>query len=198
MKRHRFPVGFGALIAAVSVVVATLPSPAQADKHHRADPQGIFKLDHLIFIVQENRSFDHYFGTFPGANGFPVDRSGALTTCIPNPFLDHCSRPYHTSSLYQWGAPHGNAQAIVDVAGGRMNGFMRSLPVGPDKCWITPTRKRCASYVGPQLQPDVMSYVTRREIPNYWTYAKHFVLQDRMFESTESWTLPSHLFILSG
>ena len=36
-----------------------------------SERQGIFKLDHLIFIVQENRSFDHYFGTFPGADGLP-------------------------------------------------------------------------------------------------------------------------------
>lgn len=199
MKRRRFSVGLVTLVLTVGLAGATLPSPAQANRHYRADLQGIFKLDHLIFIVQENRSFDHYFGTFPGARGLPVDSAtGKFMTCIPNRFLGHCSRPYHTSSLYQWGAPHGNAQAIIDIAGGRMNGFIRSLPVGPDKCWIVPRRKRCASYVGPQLQPDVMSYVTRREIPNYWTYAKHFVLQDRMFESTDSWTLPAHLFILSG
>ena len=34
-------------------------------------PPGADKLEHLIFIVQENRSFDHYFGTYPGANGHP-------------------------------------------------------------------------------------------------------------------------------
>ena len=41
-------------------------------------------LKHLVFIVQENRSFDHYFGTFPGADGIPM-RNGRPTVCVPDP-----------------------------------------------------------------------------------------------------------------
>jgi hypothetical protein len=37
---------------------------------------------------------------------------------------------------------------------------------------------------------DVMGYQDAREIPNYWTYAKNFALQDNMFESAISWSLP--------
>jgi phospholipase C len=44
----------------------------------------------------------------------------------------------------------------------------------------------------------VMSFHDDREIPNYWTYAEHFVLQDHMFAPTDGWTLPSHLFLVSG
>src|SRR5688572_5261201 len=36
-----------------------------------AETPGIETIDHFIFLVQENRSFDHYFGTYPGANGIP-------------------------------------------------------------------------------------------------------------------------------
>ena len=36
------------------------------------EPRGFEQIQHLIFIVQENRSFDHYFGTFPGADGIPT------------------------------------------------------------------------------------------------------------------------------
>jgi phospholipase C len=43
-----------------------------------------------------------------------------------------------------------------------------------------------------------MSYHDRREIPNYWRYADEFVLQDRMFAPTDSWTLPAHLYLVSG
>jgi phospholipase C len=43
-----------------------------------------------------------------------------------------------------------------------------------------------------------MSYLTRRNIPNYWAYADAFVLQDRMFAPTDGWTLPAHLFLISG
>ena len=38
----------------------------------RAPGSGLRTLDHQIFIVQENRSFDHYFGTYPGADGFTM------------------------------------------------------------------------------------------------------------------------------
>jgi phospholipase C len=43
-----------------------------------------------------------------------------------------------------------------------------------------------------------MGWHDAREIPNYWTYAKRFVLQDRMFAPSDSWTLPSHLYLVSG
>ena len=43
-----------------------------------------------------------------------------------------------------------------------------------------------------------MGYHDAREIPNYWTYAENFVLQDNMFESDASWSLPEHLYMVSG
>ena len=42
-----------------------------------------------------------------------------------------------------------------------------------------------------------MGYHDAREIPNYWSYARQFVLQDRMFEPNASWSLPEHLFMVS-
>ena len=43
-----------------------------------------------------------------------------------------------------------------------------------------------------------MGYHTAAEIPNYWTYAKDFVLDDHMFEPVKSWSLPDHLYLVSG
>src|SRR6202035_231985 len=63
----------GALAALCSCLLA-LPSPATA-----AEPQSIHKIQHVVMITQENRSFDSYFGTFPGANGIPAG------TCVPDP-----------------------------------------------------------------------------------------------------------------
>jgi len=42
-----------------------------------------------------------------------------------------------------------------------------------------------------------MGYHNAREIPNYWTYAKYFVLDDHMFEPDASWSLPAHLYMVS-
>jgi phospholipase C len=43
-----------------------------------------------------------------------------------------------------------------------------------------------------------MGYHDAREIPNYWSWAKSYVLQDHMFQSDTSWSMPAHLYIVSG
>jgi phospholipase C len=182
----------GLLALAAAAVVPGCSSPARG----AGEPRGIFKLDHLIFIVQENRSFDHYFGTFPGADGFDM-RDGKPTNCVPDPVLGHPSCVYHTRQLRQKGGPHNWRSARTSIDGGKMDGFIRSLPQTQRWC-VDRYTKECGPYTGPDHQPDVMSYHDRREIPNYWTYAEHFVLQDRMFAPVDSWTLPSHLFLVSG
>jgi phospholipase C len=154
-------------------------------------------LKHLIFIVQENRSFDHYFGTFPGADGIPM-RHGHPSVCVPDPVLARCVPPYHTSSQLQQGGPHAQRHSRADVDGGRMDGFIRMAIDSPIFCADHRSLPSCASYLGPQGQPDVMSYMTQREIPNYWAYARNFVLQDHMFAPADSWTLPAHLFLVSA
>src|SRR5271169_4689493 len=47
-------------------------------------PAGIHKIKHVIVIQQENRSFDSYFGTYPGADGIPM-KNGRPTGCVPDP-----------------------------------------------------------------------------------------------------------------
>ena len=86
-------------------------------------PAGIHKIKHVIIIMQENRSFDSYFGTYPGADGIPMS-NGVPTVCVPNP-AGGCTRPYHDQADRNGGGPHGEGNAIADVDGGRMNGFIR-------------------------------------------------------------------------
>jgi phospholipase C len=159
-------------------------------------PPGLEKIDHLIFIVQENRSFDHYFGTFPGADGLPLVEGKPLA-CVPDPVLKRQSCAYHTSNLDQIGGPHNHTSSTTSVNGGKMDGFIRALPQTQRWC-VDRTAKECRPFVGPDLQPDVMSWHDDREIPNYWRYAEEFVLQDAMFAPADSWTLPSHLFLVSA
>jgi phospholipase C len=181
--------GVVSLCAAIACT-ATAEQPVPAGP----SPEGIFKLDHLIFIVQENRSFDHYFGTYPGADGIPIKPNGSFGVCVPNVFLHgRCATPYVSRRVWQSGGPHARRHAIIDVDHGRMDGFIAAMGT-PRPCW-TPTSGPCA---GPDGQPDVMSTLTRRTLPNYWAYADHFVLEDRMFAPSDSWTLPSHLFLVSA
>jgi phospholipase C len=153
--------------------------------------KGIHKIKHVIIIMQENRSFDSYFGTYPGADGIPM-RHGTPAVCAPNP-KGPCTRPYHDTADINGGGPHGLPNAISDVAGGKMNGFIRQRDKAKKKC-NAPDDPACSG-IGP---PDVMGYHTGAEIPNYWAYAKNFALDDHMFEAVKSWSLPDHLYMVSA
>jgi phospholipase C len=150
------------------------------------------KIRHVIFIMQENRSFDQYFGTFPGADGIPM-QNGVPTVCLDDPATHQCLKPYHDSSDVNAGGPHGAPAAAADIDGGKMDGFVKQFRHGQSKCTSTDT-PGCS----PSDSPDVMGWHDAREIPNYWTYAQHFLLQDHMFEPNASWSLPAHLFIVSA
>jgi phospholipase C len=194
------PTGSGATPADPSGTTTTTgatPSSTGATPELTKLDQAKEHLEHLIFIVQENRSFNHYFGTFPGAEGFPR-RDGRIDVCIPDPVLGRCVGVYHTESQLQEGGPHAQPDSRIDVNGGRMDGFIRAVVEGNQHCADNRSDPACARYLGPQGQPDVMSYMTKREIPNYWTYAKRFVLQDHMFAPADSWTLPARLFLVSA
>ena len=159
---------------------------------------GILKIRHVIVIMQENRSFDSYFGTYPGADGIPMS-GGRPTVCVPDPQLGTCVKPFHDPSLINEGGPHGANDARRDVDGGAMDGFVRSALIGHHQyCATNPFSPDCTADTGRLGQPDAMGWHDQREIPNYWAYANAFVLQDHMFEPVRSWSLPSHLAMVSG
>jgi phospholipase C len=182
---------------------AVASSPASGVSSASPAPERLRRFEniqHVIFIVQENRSFDHYFGTFPGAEGIPTDAEGRFTVCAPDPVTGICAEPYHDPTLVNQGGPHAKPNSDVDVNGGRMDGFIRAAIDGPFPCAESRAPADCDGNrdLGPQDQPDVMGYHDAREIPNYWAYAEHFALQDHMFGPTDSWTLPAHLFLVSA
>src|SRR2546425_2096582 len=131
------------------------------------------KLQHLIFIVQENHSFDNYFGTYPGADGLP--------SAVRIPLdMDNSSQGYvspylvSTESIDQ-DLIHSWCTSITDYNGGLMNGF-----VDGENTTLT------------------MGYYNRTLIPYYWDYADHFVLDDHFFASEWGPSLGNHLYIASG
>ena len=91
-------------------VAASTPTTPSATQGSTIDPSmGFGNIDHLVFMVQENRSFDHYFGTFPGADGIPRNDDGSFDVCVPDPFAGGvCRTPYHDTNLYDAGGPHNS------------------------------------------------------------------------------------------
>ncbi len=178
---------------------ALLPaSGAKAGSTSRVVPlqfREIHKIKHIVIIMQENRSFDSYFGTFPGADGIPRH------VCVPDPMNGGCVRPFHDSSDLNYGGPHSVRNARADIDGGAMDGFVGQAEEGMRCSSTNPNCSPCEA--GQLAHPrrsrcvDVMGYHDAREIPNYWKYAKRFVLQDHMFEPDASWSLPAHLYEVS-
>ncbi|HXL19475.1 MAG TPA: alkaline phosphatase family protein, partial [Streptosporangiaceae bacterium] len=188
------PLSFGPpLTVAALVAILSAAALAGCTPPHKA-LHGIHKIRHVIIIMQENRSFDSFFGTYPGADGLP-EKNGHFTVCVPDPRMGGCDRPYHDPSLVNGGAEHYRADALADINGGRMDGFVGSAELALSRgCSATyPPPAVCL----PSNRPDVMGYHDAREIPNYWTYARDFVLNDHMFEPVASWSLPEHLFQVS-
>jgi phospholipase C len=157
---------------------------------------GIHKIKHVVIIMQENRSFDSYFGTFPGADGIPM-RDGVPTVCVPDPEAGVCVRPYHDTSDRNRGGPHTYFNALADISHGAMDGFIGQAQHGGVCAPNDPTCGQVCQY-GQASCTDVMGYHDGQDIPNYWTYARDFVLQDHMFSSVRSWSLPEHLYEVSG
>jgi phospholipase C len=182
------------IIAAAILITLGIVAAASQDA---SDREGIHKIRHVIIIMQENRSFDHYFGTFPGAEGIPM-QNGTPTACLSAPGSDTCFRPYADHSDRNGGAPHSADAAKGAIDDGKMDGFVAVATTAV-------RRKGCGNTDDPNCGEDgglgperVMGYHVESDIPNYWAYAREFVLQDHMFEPVASWSLPSHLYMVSA
>jgi phospholipase C len=169
---------------------------------HRRPTEAV-PIQHIIIIMQENRSFDSYFGTFPGANGIPPG------TCVPlNPAQPSqgCVIPFHDQHDVNAGGPHYASAAETDLDDGinaaKMDGFVYEQQ--------NDLSGSCSVNIEPRLRPvscgkslpgierhDAVGYHTAAELPNYWAYAQNFVLQDEMFESVRGFSMDAHLYLTS-
>jgi phospholipase C len=185
------------IVAGRSFTEASTPYTTQKDTA-LASTSGIHKIKHVIIIMQENRSFDSYFGTYPGADGITM-QNGVPTVCVPDKRTGACIKPFHDAYDLNSGGPHGFPANTADVDGGQMDGFVNQQRVGGTQQCAEQTDPACTPIAGtiPEAH-DVMGYHTGADIPNYWAYARNFVLQDHMFESVSSWSWPSHLYLVSG
>jgi phospholipase C len=188
-----------------AAALAALPAAGVSSAAADPAPSGIHKIKHVVIIMQENRSFDNYFGTYqagpyggvaqtvdgiPGLAGNP-----GTVPCVPDPSHHDCQRPYHNKRLTNAGGPHYQSSAIADIDGGKMDGFIRTVEKSGD---LDTDKLGCAVQLMAPTCVDVMGYHTGHELPNYWTYANNFVLQDHMFEPSLSWSLVAHLYMVSG
>ncbi len=151
--------GYGAVASRFTPFIGVPPSNASFGK-----------IEHVVFIVKENRSFDEYFGTYPGANGAT---SGKLSTGQVIT-LGHTPDPPKHDMFHEW------TQAHEDVDAGRMDWFDQEM--------------QCSENGDLQC----MTQLYQSDIPNYWAYAQSFALSDATFSGVESGSYPAHLELVSG
>jgi len=134
-------------------------------------PVDLTKIQHIIFIVKENRTFDSYFGTYPGADGAT---SATISTGQVVP-LGHTP-----DQMPRDIAGHGWYDAIA----GTDNGAMDQFDLIPG-----------ASINGDMLG---MTQLTQKDIPNYFAYAQNFVLADKMYSSMKGASWANHLYLVGA
>ncbi|GAC1445416.1 MAG: hypothetical protein NVSMB55_26400 [Mycobacteriales bacterium] len=134
-------------------------------------------IDHIVIVMQENHSFDEYFGMLPhsgqpAADGFTFDAAGRPVNS--NPVHVGRQRVYHRTSMcpgdsagQSWNSTHR------ELDGGRMDGFAR-------------------------LSPNAMSYYTAADLPFYYSLANRYALANRWFASAPAQTYPNRRFLYAG
>jgi phospholipase C len=133
-------------------------------------------IEHVIFLVKENRSFDHYFGTYPGADG--ATEGGTIADCSATAFQDGPVVELADAPLVlPHDLGHAFAPGLYSINGGKMNGY-NCVPLGDDMTGYTQH--------------------SRATIPGYWAYADRFVLADRFFTSMYGPTFPEHLYTVAA
>lgn len=127
-------------------------------------------IKHVVFIIKENRSFDHYFGTFPGANGATT---GTLSNGLVIPLQ-------HAPDIMSQDPGHGWPESLFAIDGGLMDRF--------DAIDSGNVNGTLSAYT--QMQQS--------DIPNYFAYASNFVLADNTFSSTFGGSFPAHLYAIAA
>jgi phospholipase C len=127
-------------------------------------------IQHVVFIIKENRSFDNMFGTYPGADGATQGKMSNGTVI----------QLQHTPDMTPHDFDHTWYSALNSIDGGKMDRF----DLDP-----------LASVDG-----DLLAYsqLNQTDIPNYFAYAQNFVLADHAFSSLHGPSMPNHFYTIAA
>jgi phospholipase C len=130
-------------------------------------------IKHVVFLVKENRSFDHYFGRYPGADGATEGDTMNCSSFAPTGTIELKEAP----AVMPHDLGHAFYPGLLAINGGKMNGF------------------NCVS-----LGQDLSGYTQydRASLPLYWAYADRYVLADHFFTSMYGPTFPEHLYTVAA
>ena len=157
-------------------------------------PVGSTYLDaeHVVILMQENRSFDHCYGTLQGVRGFNDPRAVRLpnknlvwlqTNSEGETFLPFRLNIKDTKSTWMGSLPH----SWTDQVDARNNGKYDQ--------WLQAKRSGNKAY---QKMPLTLGYYNREDIPFYYALADAFTICDQNFCSSLTGTTPNRLYLWTG
>ena len=163
------------LLMVTAMITATIiPQLAYAQQSVNSNDNNNNPIKHIVIIMQENHSFDNYFGTYPGANGIPKN------VCMPrdpdHPNHHDCVKPFLSANVTPPDMIHEYHESHIAYDNAKMDGFMQ----------------------GEHQNNSTMSYYDNKTIPYYWELAKHYVLADNFYSSVLSYSLPNHWYTIAG
>ncbi|MGP8025424.1 MAG: alkaline phosphatase family protein [Acidocella sp.] len=162
-------------------------------------------VKYVFVLFQENRSFDSYFGTFPGANGFysqPASQTPGFYQPIMNvdgsmgvisPF--RIGPDQYAADTDDVDHAHINMAEKMDVVSGKA--LMDRFALEEEKKYITPGDKT-PSLIAKQFGELTMAYEDCDTIPYLWNYADRFILFDNFFQHTIGPSTPNAIAMIAG
>ncbi|MCW3842514.1 alkaline phosphatase family protein [Micromonospora yasonensis] len=165
-----------ALLIAGLLALADPAAVAHAAPRAVPGPSPTTPIDHFVFLMQENHTFDNYFGTRPGVDGIPAG------TCMPvrRGQAEPCVRPFHLGELGSLDLDHSAEAFRVQYHDGRMDGFVEGVSTQGKNGKLA------------------MAYYDDRDLPYYWNIADEYVLFDRFFSSANSGSIRNHMYRVTG
>jgi phospholipase C len=154
--------------AALSVCLAATAERARAT----AEPGTIGQIDHIVILVQENRSFDDLFEGYPHAHS-------SATGKLPNGKTTRL-QPISLAASYDISHAYQDAKEAYDA--GKMDGFAYEY-----------SGTGSSHHSHPQY-----GYVPRKEVEPYWDLAQQYVLGDKMFASQLDGSYVAHQYLIAG
>ena len=145
------------------------PAPSTAPSPTTTAPAPAVPIEHVVLIIKENRTYDSYFGRYPGGDGTTV---GLLKDGRTMPLARLPDRSLDVGHAYE--------DALIAIDGGKMDGFADIPDAGVGDHY--------PGYVA--AMPD--------QLPAYWAYARRFTLSDRTFSSLEGPSFPNHLYTIGA
>jgi phospholipase C len=171
MIRHKFlAIILAVFLGASQLGLVNPPSVTSA-------PRTTTPIKHLVVLMQENHTFDNYFGTYPGANGFP---SGTKMPIDPtNPFSAVVT-PWHIGNTTITDLSHSAPTFLAQYDSGKMDGFISALNNLNQNGKLS------------------MGYYDYNDIPYYWNLAANYVLFDDLFSSAKDGSAANHMYWIAG